>query len=265
MNTMSTEVDVAVGPERAFEAFTDEYDEWWGNGPIDAYESWRIVERRIEPGVGGRIVEDNGDDQRVLGTITEWEPGQRLAWTTPTGVAYVVAFEASGGGTRVVVSAEVPDGADAIADLSVLRMAPQWFPRHVQRRSEGRERPDVGRLNLVLRSPTPAITARWLVDAFGFEPTGDLPDHDGDSALAWIELRAGTGFIVLWSDPGAASSGPDSPFVYVDDLEAHLDRAQAAGATIVEPIVEHGFRAYTAADREGRRWVFAQAGPRVGR
>lgn len=264
MSTMSTEIDVAVGPERAFEAFTDEYDQWWGNGPIDAYESWRLVERRIEPGVGGRIVEDNGDQIRVLGTITEWDPGRRLAWTTPSGVSYSVTFDATDTGTRVVVSAEVPHGADAVADLSMLRMAEQWFPRHLQRVQDGRDRPDLGRLHLVLRSPRPAGTARWLVDAFGLEPTGDLPDHDGDAESTWIELRAGTGFVVLWCDP-EATPGTDSPFVYVDDLDAHLERAREAGATIVEPIAEHGFRAYTAADAEGRRWVFAQAGPRTGR
>ena len=37
------------------------------------------------------------------------------------------------------------------------------------------------------------------------------------------------------------------------------------GATIVTPIVEHGYRAYTAKDCEGRDWQFMQAGPRIGR
>ena len=30
------------------------------------------------------------------------------------------------------------------------------------------------------------------------------------------------------------------------------------------PITEHGFRSYTAADCDGRHWVFAQSGPRLG-
>lgn len=264
MSTTSTEIDVAVDPQRAFLAFTDEYDQWWGNGPIDSYESWRLVERRIEPGVGGRLVEDYGDEQRVLGTITEWEPGARLAWNTPAGVTIEVTFAAHDGGTKVAVSAHVPDGVDGVADLSMVAMAPQWFPRHLARTAADEARPEVGRLNVVLRSATPAATARWLVEAFGLRPTGDLPTAEAPPERTWIELRAGNGFIVLWGDPDANEPGPDSPFVYVDDLDAHLDRAQRAGAVIVEPVVEHGFRAYTAADCEGRRWVFAQAGPRVG-
>jgi uncharacterized glyoxalase superfamily protein PhnB len=51
------------------------------------------------------------------------------------------------------------------------------------------------------------------------------------------------------------------PWIYVDDLNAHLARAQAAGAAIVEPIRQHGYRAYEAEDLEGHRWTFAQARP----
>jgi uncharacterized glyoxalase superfamily protein PhnB len=53
------------------------------------------------------------------------------------------------------------------------------------------------------------------------------------------------------------------PWVFVHDLDAHLAQAEKAGATIVSPIVHHGFRSYTAADCEGRHWVFAQAPPSV--
>jgi len=52
--------------------------------------------------------------------------------------------------------------------------------------------------------------------------------------------------------------------VYVDDLDAHLAHAENAGATIVSPITHHGFRSYTAADCEGRYWLFAQAAPTIG-
>jgi uncharacterized glyoxalase superfamily protein PhnB len=49
--------------------------------------------------------------------------------------------------------------------------------------------------------------------------------------------------------------------VFVDDLDAHHARAEANGATIVEPIHQHGYRAYVATDLEGHRWTFAQARP----
>ena len=51
------------------------------------------------------------------------------------------------------------------------------------------------------------------------------------------------------------------PWVYVDDLDAHLAHATAAGAKIVQPIRQHGFRAYQAEDLEGHPWTFVQARP----
>ena len=261
MSTMSTEIDVGVDPTTAFRTFTDEYDQWWGNGPIDAYESWRLVARRIEPGVGGRLVEDYGDEERVLGTITVWEPGARLAWTTRNDVTIEVTFEAHANGTHVTVTGIVPDGVDGIADLSMLRMAPEWFPRHLARRDTGRARPNPGRLALALRSTTPAATARWLADVFQLECTGDIPEAEGDPDYTWIEFRVGGGMIVLWG--GGGTIGTDTPIVFVDDLDAHLEHARASGAKIVTPITEHGYRSYTAEDCEGRFWQFAQAGPRT--
>jgi hypothetical protein len=263
MPHMTEVIDVGTDPMTAFTIFTDEYDEWWGRGPIDAYETWRLVERRIEGGVGGRLVEDNGDDVRVLGTITTWEPGARLAWTTRNDVTIEVTFEAIASGTRVSVTGSVPDGVDGTAQLAIVRMAPQWFPRYVARRARDGSRPPYGRLHLALRSATPAATARWLADTFQLEPTADIPDQEGNPDYTWIELRVGTSFVVLWGGEGRV--GTDAPFVYVDDLDAHLQHAAAAGATIVSPITEHGFRSFTAADCEGRHWVFAQAGPRLGR
>jgi Activator of Hsp90 ATPase homolog 1-like protein len=263
MTQMTEVIDVGTDPMTAFTIFTDEFDQWWGRGPIDAYDTWRLVERRIEGGVGGRLVEDYGDEERVTGTITIWEPGARLAWTTRNDVTIEVTFEANASGTRVRVTGTVPDGVDGTAQLSMVRMAPQWFPRYVARRARGGSPPDYGRLHLALRSPTPAATARWLADAFQLEPTADIPGQEGDPDYTWIEFRVGTNFVVLWG--GGGTIGTDSPFVYVDDLDAHLKHAEAAGATIVSPITEHGFRSYTAVDCEGRHWVFAQAGPRLGR
>jgi hypothetical protein len=263
MTSMTETIDVGTDPMTAFTVFTDEFDQWWGRGPIDAYDSWRLVERRIEGGVGGRLVEDYGDEQLVTGTITAWEPGARLAWTTRNDVTIEVTFEARESGTRVRVTGTVPDGVDGTAQLSMVRMAPQWFPRYLDRRTRGADSPDYGRLHLVIRSATPAATARWLGEVFQLEATGDIPDDEGDPDYTWIEFRVGTGFVVLWGGGGAV--GTDSPFVYVDDLDAHLKHTEAAGATVVSPITEHGFRSYTAADCEGRHWVFAQAGPRIGR
>jgi uncharacterized glyoxalase superfamily protein PhnB len=51
------------------------------------------------------------------------------------------------------------------------------------------------------------------------------------------------------------------PWVYVDDLDAHLDNARRHGATIVSDIHQHGYRSYEAADLAGYRWTFVQARP----
>lgn len=261
MTSVTEEIDVDTDPMTAFTIFTDEFDQWWGRGPIDAYYTWRLAERRIEGGVGGRLVEDYGDEELVLGTITVWEPGARLAWTR-NDVTIEVSFEAHAAGTRVRVTGMVPDGVDGSDEMSMVRMAPQWFPRYLARR--GRDStPHYGRLHLALRSDAPAATARWLAHAFQLEPTADIPDNEGDPDYTWIEFRVGTSFIVVLG--GGGSVGRDSPFVYVDDLDAHLKHAEAAGATIVRPITEHGFRSYTAADCEGRHWFFVQSGPRLGR
>lgn len=150
MSSAYAEIEVDTDPATAFEVFTEEYDQWWGNGPIDSYESWRLVERRIEPGVGGRVVEDYGDAERVLGTISVWEPAARLAWTTPDGVTIEVTFAPRPHGTLVTVTGVVPDGVDGTAQLAMLRMAPQWFPRHLGRRHRGGALPKPGRFGTAL-------------------------------------------------------------------------------------------------------------------
>ncbi|MEM7341950.1 MAG: bleomycin resistance protein [Actinomycetota bacterium] len=263
MTDMQVEIEVGVDPNTAFTVFTEEYDQWWGNGPIDAEDTWRLVERRIEPGVGGRVIEDLGDDERVLGTITIWEPGRRLAWTAPNDVMIDVAFSALAAGTRVTVTGSVPDGAAGAAGLSMVRMAPQWFPRHVERRESGSVLPPPGPFGLLVHSATPAATGRWLASVFQLEPTADIAEAEGDPEQTWIEFRVGAAMIVLWG--GSGSVGTDTPIVYVDDLDAHLTHVEAAGARVVSPITEHGFRSYTAEDCEGRQWLFMQAGPRIGR
>ena len=77
---VSSEVEVAVDPDTAFTAFTEELDLWWVRGPINHFAGGRTVAMRCEPGVGGRLLEVYEDDALELGRITAWEPGKRLAW-----------------------------------------------------------------------------------------------------------------------------------------------------------------------------------------
>jgi uncharacterized glyoxalase superfamily protein PhnB len=52
----------------------------------------------------------------------------------------------------------------------------------------------------------------------------------------------------------------DGAFVQVDDIDAHYERAKAAGATILREREDPGIgqRIYTAEDPEGHRWMFGQ-------
>jgi uncharacterized glyoxalase superfamily protein PhnB len=258
VNVTST-IDVDVDPMTAFTAFTDELDQWWGNGPIDAWDSSRCIGRRLEPGVGGRLLELYEDDALELGRVTAWEPGARVCWQSSVDdVTIEVHFEPIADGTRVRVDGIVPDGKVGGAGLSFVRMTPEWLPQWIERRPT--PRPELSRLNLIVHYAKPVATARWLCDAFGFHTTTALPDEDSE-AFTWIEIRIGNGAIMLYPTVGSTDGVTHQPFVYVDDLDAHFARAAAAGATIVEPIKHHGFKAYVAEDVEGRRWTFAQARP----
>src|SRR5206468_2408875 len=104
-------VEVAADPQTAFAAFTEELDLWWVRGPINAYDSGRLVEMRCEPGVGGRLLEiydaESGEGLE-LARITGWEPGRRLAWESSLDdVSTEVLFEPTATGTIVRLEATV--------------------------------------------------------------------------------------------------------------------------------------------------------------
>jgi uncharacterized glyoxalase superfamily protein PhnB len=256
---MTSTVDVRVDPATAFRAFTEEWDQWWGNGPIDAWDSSRCIGRRIEPGVGGRLLELYQEGELELGRITVWEPGERLGWTSSVDdVVIDVHFEPVDGGTRVRVDGSLVDGGQDNGGTAFVRMTGEWLPRWLERRPT--PRPELSRLNLVIHYGEPVAAARWLCEAFGFETTASLPEADSES-FTWIEIRIGNGALFLYPSEGETKGVTHQPFVYVDDVEAHHARAAGAGAAIVEPITHHGFKAYVVDDLEGRRWTFAQARP----
>lgn len=112
----------------------------------------------------------------------------------------------------------------------------------------------------------------WLIRAFGFTER-DRRVEDG--RLTHGELDTGGGVIML-ATPSLHYHGPkkhreecdsarawhdvpyviDGVLVYVDDVDAHFERAKAAGATILSPV--EGQR-YRAEDVEGHRWMFMQS------
>jgi uncharacterized glyoxalase superfamily protein PhnB len=264
--SVSSEVEVGIDPHTAFTVFTDEMDLWWKRGPINFHDAARAVEKRCEPGVGGRILEvydTTSGDALELGRITVWEPGSRLAWTSSVDdVEVEVTFQPTSDGTRVRVDATIPEGASDRGGTSFVRVVPYWFPDWCARRDTApREPRDLARLAIAVYYRKPATAARWLADAFGFTPAGALPEDD--DTHGWIEFDVGNCSVILFTldDAANASAVTHVPWVFVDDLDAHLARTQASGATIVQPVHQHGYRAYVAADLEGHRWTFAQARP----
>ena len=268
--SVASEVVVALDPATAFSVFTDEIDLWWLRGPINNWDSARVVEMRCEPGVGGRLLEiydEAASDMLELARITAWEPGERLAWESSVDDVQVeVRFEPIADGTRVRVEATVPAGGKDRGGTAFVRVTPPWFGAWVARRDRvPHELRDTGRLALAVYYARPGTAARWLLAAFGFESGGQLPE-DGDEKSDWIEFRVGDAPLMVFKqqDEGPAQAQAPAthvPWVFVDDLDAHLARAEARGARIVEGIHQHGYRAYTAEDLEGHRWTFAQARP----
>ena len=265
--TVASEVEVAVDPMTAFTAFTAEMDSWWVHGPINFYDQARAVAQRCEPGVGGRIVEVYEDgDPLVVADITAWEPGSLLGWHSGVDdVTVEVTFSPTATGTLVRVAATVPAGGADRGGTAWVGVTPRWFGEWCARRATTPAGPrEIARVAVAVHYAKPATAARWLADAFGFAPAADLPDHEDPDGYQWIEFRIGDVAVMAFPLAGNLAEGQPAthvPWVFVDDLDAHLARATAAGATIVSPIRQHGYRCYEAADLEGHRWTFAQAPP----
>lgn len=116
----------------------------------------------------------------------------------------------------------------------------------------------------------------WLVNAFGFREIERQVDSEG--RLGHGDLETGSGHVLL-ATPSPHYVGPrklaassdtvarylevpyvvDGVLVYVDDLDAHFERARTAGARILTEIESGGpGRRYRAEDLEGHRWMFME-------
>ncbi len=270
----TSRVEVAVDPMTAFIAFTEEIDLWWVRGPINAYDSGRLVGMRCEPGVGGRIMEvyDGATGEGLeLARIIAWEPGRHLAWQSSLDdVRIDVSFDPSSTGTVVALEATIPEGGQDRGGTSFIAVTPPWFRAWMDRRPDAAREPhDLARFGLTLHYARPAAAARWLAEAFGFESPNPLPDgedplSDDRYGFPWIEFHVGNCSLMIEVLDGAPvdhSRVTHMPWVFVDDLEAHITRARENGATIVQDIESEGYTSYVALDIEGRIWRFAQARP----
>lgn len=268
--TVTSEVTVGIDPLTAFTVFTSEMDLWWVRGPINFHDGTRATGMRCEPGAGGRLLElysEDGSDALELARITTWQPGEFLAWQSSLDdVTVEVRFEPVAEGTRVIVAASIPAGGADRGGTAWVRVVPSWLGAWCERRDTAVHEPaEMARLALALYYVKPVAAARWLARAFGFVPSLELTadDSSGDDHQ-WIELHAANCSLILFpldEERREGSPATHVPWVFVDDLDAHFDRAREQGATIISGIRQHGYRAYEAADLEGYRWTFVQARP----
>jgi uncharacterized glyoxalase superfamily protein PhnB len=105
----------------------------------------------------------------------------------------------------------------------------------------------------------------FLTRAFAFR---ELRRTTGSAGGIHAELQvAPDGAQLYLGSPGGDFLGPAKVgrtsliYVLVDDVDAHYQRAKAAGATIVEELndLPFGHRRYTCDDPQGHEWAFATA------
>ena len=122
----------------------------------------------------------------------------------------------------------------------------------------------MGQITAYLLYEDAAAALRWLGEAFGFKETLRFTDTAG--RVTHAEMDAGGGAVFMLGEPGKDYRGPRRTGHYngflhvrVDDVDAHVERARAAGATVLaEPEdKEYGERSYRCEDLEGHHWVFA--------
>lgn len=258
------QVEVAVDPMTAFTVFTDEIDRWWVPGPINNWSFARAIGKRIEPGVGGRVLELYGDDDSLeLGRITIWEPGARLSYRSSVDDTEVdIWFDPSPEGTLVKVEHRVLPGADVDKTALFFPNVIGWLASWVRDRDTAPSEPRrLARLAVGLHYADPAAAARWLHAVFGLTSWDRIP-AEGVSQQ-WIELNVGNVSVLLFDRKENDRPGAHTVWVYVDDLGAHYAHASANGAKNLSEIHEHGYRYYDAEDLEGHRWKFVQKGPSV--
>lgn len=119
----------------------------------------------------------------------------------------------------------------------------------------------------------PARMIDWLCEAFGFELRLKVEGEGG--VIEHSELTYGDAVVMASAEqsrlgqhfrsPRAAGCVTQSLFLYVDDADAHCERARRAGGTIVKEPVDTDYgedywadRSYGVQDPEGHHWWFAQ-------
>jgi uncharacterized glyoxalase superfamily protein PhnB len=128
------------------------------------------------------------------------------------------------------------------------------------------------RLSSALFYDDAAAAIDWLCRAFGFQIRLKVEGEGG--IIVHSELEYGEGVIMVSSAKrrphfvsprGVGGANTQTLMAYVDDVDAHCERARAAGAKILDEPKVHDYgdehwadRSYGAQDLEGHEWWFSQ-------
>lgn len=124
----------------------------------------------------------------------------------------------------------------------------------------------------LLRYDDARAAIQWLCGAFGFEELFSVPSEG--RMVRHAQLRLATNVIMVGSvrpgdgiaSPRALGAATQGLYVCVEDVDAHFERARAAGAAITSPPqdTDFGSRDYHVADLEGHPWTFGTYRPDAG-
>ena len=116
----------------------------------------------------------------------------------------------------------------------------------------------------ILRYNDARSAIRSLCATFGFVELFSVPESG--QIVRHAQLKLGTNVIMLGSvrpddrmaSPQALGAATQALYVYVDNLDAHFERARSAGAEITSPPkdTDFGSREYHVRDLEGHLWTF---------
>jgi uncharacterized glyoxalase superfamily protein PhnB len=116
----------------------------------------------------------------------------------------------------------------------------------------------------ILRYDDARGAIRSLCATFGFVELFSVPESG--PFVRHAQLKIGTNVIMLGSarpdelmaSPQVLGAATQALYVYVDDLDAHFERARSADAETTSPIraTDFGSREYHVRDLEGHFWTF---------
>lgn len=291
--TVRSTVEVALRPDDAFRVFTAEIGSWYLVDRYTVVDHERTVDIRIEPHVGGRIMDVHdaaSGEGHEMGRITAWEPPRRFEFTDARATRTEVRFDPVPGGGRTAVTLEqrgldrLPPGEAEHVRRYGWRLLLRWFDTalaarleepapeerapapHAQHADQEDESMATTDSTVTLQGVTPYLyyadagaALDWLARVFGFRETARYVDDDG--VVRESEMRVGEAAIQLSGghDAGTGHGEGLLLIVHVDDVDAQHARVVAAGVEAPAPEQQpYGPRTFTVTDPWGYHWDFWQ-------